>query len=208
MNFTSSNICYRVQYNPLRPYLEARSKKMKVAIVATCVGGLLCTILAFAYLGGAFTSWQRLPRPPVPVAELLLVPSSDIFIRSTDGETYSCATWQNRCWVATSISDGPSLPLIQMPTPCRSSTLGFRVRHADRTIRQCIEQAIFYVDGEGKSLIILDTAGDLWAWSHITTSMEANAILCFLPLFGSAVGLALGSSIVGGRRLLHTPTKS
>lgn len=146
------------------------------------------------------TRWKRVGGPPEPVAEIAGVGEDRVYVKTESGQMYSLAVSVSR----NPPKNSPDWVKEENPT-WRSMVVEevfWVVRDPPVRVKQLVKGRYF----AGVECIIslqyaLSEEGELWVWSFPAICGSVPAPVCYVPVLGAGLGLAIALAVhrTGGR---------
>jgi hypothetical protein len=163
---------------------------LKMAFVAG-IGCVLGHGVAWLAGRGYFQTWQGLPSPPVPAAELVVADLSGLFVRAAAGTTYQLR-FSTAGWVQADVPQNERTQVVNVK-PCeRSSPAFFFLAGVPPNLIDCLQTTLPGADSASYKTYALQQGGKLWIWQHTLSTYSAIGLLILLAAFGALVGMLVG----------------
>ena len=79
--------------------------------------------------------------------------------------------------------------------PCDYSSPAFSIiSNSPRGIETCVQNIIWYPEGDYRSIYVIDSKGNYWSWSHFSIMNLSN--MFWIPVAGLVLGIFIGSIVV------------
>lgn len=171
-----------------------------IAFIVTFVIGVTLSILyAFTAQSGRLENWHRLPSPPAEPREFVLGKFGDLYVRTADGQFYTCKDpLQEDCWI---LSGTPS-PAESDPYLNECKDNSFHMINPPFVVIQQLEWKSCNIEGISQKIYALSDKGDIWQWNHGTLAQATIFTILLGWCISFVFGLLVASAFLLYRRRL------
>ncbi len=159
-------------------------------------GAIVAILLGYFYLIGGFERWHFVFKATDKSSEFVGYDAHSIYIRSMDAKIYDCPIPMElyrdmKGYRCTPVEN----PNFSVPKPCDYHQIPFiPLVNPPKDIVSCGQFSGWMLDLGYSMVVILDTEGNLWAWSNEGTGLEI-IIFPILFIIGGLSGMLIGAII-------------